>query len=233
VADPRPDVAILCGGLGTRLQSVLSDRPKPMAPVDGKPFLDILIDHALGQGFRRFVLLLGHKAGAVREHYARDARAEFVFSEEPRPLGTAGAVKLAAPLLRGGELLLMNGDSFCALDLNALLAARRGSLGAIAVTPAAGRADAGFVAADADGRIVSFSEKGREGVTGLINAGVYALDREVLDAVPAGEPCSLELTVFPSLLGRGLYAHRVEQPVHDIGTPERLEAFRRSRGRAA
>ncbi len=94
------DVIILCGGLGTRLKSAVPDRPKPMALIGDKPFLEILINWAGAQGFARFILAVGHKAGMVREHFSKRAGREYVFSEEPQPLGTAGALKLCAALRR-------------------------------------------------------------------------------------------------------------------------------------
>jgi NDP-sugar pyrophosphorylase family protein len=227
---PKADVIVLCGGLGTRLNGVLGGTPKPMAPIEGEPFLEILIEHAARQGFRRFILCVGHGAQEIENHFHDGNGRTFLFSREPEPLGTAGALKLCAPLRRSEVSLVMNGDSFCDLDLDGLLErhVRRGGRGAIAVVPSAGRADGGFVEFGADGRISVFKEKISQGAA-HINAGVYALGRRAFEEIPEGRPCSLEREIFPALIAAGLYAFPVEGPLYDIGTPERLELFRRFR----
>lgn len=215
---------ILCGGLGTRLGAVVADRAKPMADVGGRPFLRLLVDWLEGAGFARFVLAVGHRADTVRACFKGP---RFLFSEEASPLGTAGALKRAAPLCRPGTLLVLNGDSYCPLDLVALLAAHRRAkaLATIAVAPAGERRDGGIVEFSADGRVTAFREKAAAtGASPFINAGVYALEPEALAAVPAGRPCSLERELFPALAR--LYAFPVDAPLYDIGTPERLAAFR-------
>jgi len=223
------DVLILCGGLGTRLRSVVGDRAKPMADVGGKPFLEVLVDHFARSGFRRFVLCVGHRADTVRAHFRGSAAREFVFSEEPEPRGTAGAVKLAAKLCRPGTVLAMNGDSLCPLDPLALLDAhaRRGAAATIAAAAAGGRRDAGGVEFDDAGRVTAFREK-EEAAPARVNAGVYALEPAVLASIPEGRAVSLERETFPAWIGRGLCAFPTDRPLYDIGTPERLEAFRRA-----
>ena len=227
---PKADVIVLCGGLGTRLKGVLGATPKPMALIQAKPFLEILIESAARQGFRRFILCVGHGAEEVEKHFHDGGGRTFHFSRESEPLGTAGALKRCEPLRRGEVSLVMNGDSFCDLDLDGLLErhARCGGSGAIAVVPSAGRADGGAVEFGADGRISAFKEKIPQGAA-YINAGIYALGRRAFAEIPAGRPCSLEREIFPALIASGLYAHPVEAPLYDIGTPERLELFRRFR----
>jgi NDP-sugar pyrophosphorylase family protein len=221
------DVVVLCGGLGTRLQGVLGATPKPMAPIAGKPFLEILVDAAARRGFRRFILCVGHGADEIERHFRDGEGRTFLFSREPSALGTAGALKLGEPLLRAGVALVMNGDSFCDLDLGALIEfhARRGGRGALAVAKSEGRTDGGSIEFGSDQRITAFHEK-TPGVSAYINAGVYALSRAAVAGIPGGRPCSLEREVFPALLDAGLYAYPVEAPLYDIGTPERLERFR-------
>ena len=234
------DVVILCGGLGTRLGEAGGGLPKPMVPIQGRPFLDILLERISRQGFRRCILCVGYRAAAVARGLRGTRGLELVFSEEPEPLGTAGALRRAARLVRSADSLVCNGDSYCPLDLVGLLrfSVRSGGAGAIAVVPADGRRDAGRVEFGAGGRITAFREKARTGDAGFISAGVYAFSRAVYGAIPARKPCSLEREVFPALLkGRGLYALVCRAPLSDIGTPARLAAFReafsrRSRGRA-
>jgi NDP-sugar pyrophosphorylase family protein len=222
------DVIVLCGGLGTRLKGVLGDKPKPMASIADKPFLEILIGRASLQGFRRFILCVGHRAEVIESYFHDEDGRTFHFSRETEPLGTAGALKLCEPLRRSEVAVVMNGDSFCDLDLAGLLEAhsRRGGSGVLAVAHSEGRADGGSVEFGPDGRISSFNEKAAAGIA-RINAGVYALGPRAFAAIPAGRPCSLEREIFPALIASGLYAYPTDAPLYDIGTPERLELFRR------
>lgn len=221
------DVVILCGGLGTRLGSALAGLPKPLAPVGDRAFLEILIEQAAAHGLRRFILCVGHKAEAIEERLRGENGREIVFSRELSPLGTAGALKLCEPLRRSRTSLVMNGDSFCDFDPGALLEAhaRGGGPATIAVVPAAGRTDGGFIELSENGEVTRFTEKTE--AAHHINAGVYALDTEVWQEIPTGRPCSLEREIFPSLLGRGLRGWIAPAELFDIGTPERLESFRR------
>lgn len=219
------DVIVLCGGLGTRLGQAAEGLPKPMVPVGGKPFVEILVDWAAGQGFSRFIFSSGFKAEIIRAHFQPRAGREHLFSEEKEPLGTGGALKLAFPLLKSEYALVLNGDSFCDIDIKALIALARKGAAAMALAEAAGRVDGGFAALSPDGRITSFAEKDPKGGP-WINAGVLAVGPAVFQAIPLG-PCSLEKDVLPALLGKGVYGLTTTAPLYDIGTPERLEAFRR------
>lgn len=215
---------ILCGGLGTRLRGAVADRAKPMADIDGRPFLQLLIDALASQGFYRFVLCAGHMADSVRAHF-RDPR-RFAISEEKGPLGTAGALRLALPLFRSRVLLVLNGDSLCPLKARELLRvhAERSAQATIAVAQARGRRDGGAVEFDKGWKVTSFREKAAIGA--WINAGVYALERAVVENVPADVSCSLEREIFPAMIGRGLSVYPCDCALYDIGTPERLEEFR-------
>lgn len=222
------DAVILCGGLGTRLRSVLSDRPKPMADVGGKPFLERLIDWAVGQGVRRFILCVGHQARAIKDHFRGFSAAAIEFSEEAEPLGTGGALKLCEPLCRKDLTLVLNGDSFCPIDLSRLekFHRRHGGAATVAAVPGGERSDGGALSIDARGAITAFQEKAPSQGK-LINAGIYAFDRRIFELIPAGKACSLEREILPGLIGTGLSAYTEDRPLYDIGTPERLELFRR------
>src|SRR5437879_601155 len=106
--------AILAGGLGTRLRSVIADRPKVLAPVGGRPYLTYLLDQLAKAAVREVVLLTGYGAEQVRDALgATYAGMRLVHAAEPAPLGTAGALRHALPHLRSPAVLLMNGDSYC------------------------------------------------------------------------------------------------------------------------
>jgi len=107
------DALIVCGGLGTRLQAVVSDRPKGLATISGRPFLDILVEELLQQGFDRLIFCTGHGSDQVAAHYSGRSGEQFVFSAEDHPLGTGGAVRNALPHVRSDPFAVVNGDSFC------------------------------------------------------------------------------------------------------------------------
>lgn len=217
---------VLCGGLGTRLRSAVPGRQKTMADIDGKPFLEIVLDWAAGHGVRRFVLCTGYKGEQVEEFFrGRRRDLDLVFSPEASPLGTGGAVRNCLPLLGGGRALILNGDSLCPLDLQAFAAFHEKNAGAasLAVVDPGARRDGGFIDVGAEGRVLSFEE--REHRPGrALNAGVYLFEPAALAAIPAG-PNSLEKDVLPALTERGVFASLVPEALYDIGTPERWRAF--------
>jgi D-glycero-alpha-D-manno-heptose 1-phosphate guanylyltransferase len=218
-------VAVLAGGLGTRLRPAFADHPKVLAPVHGRPFLTYLLDHLAGAGAGEVVLRTGHRADEVRAALGGSyAGLRLVYSAEPSPLGTAGALRHALPLLGAETILLLNGDSFCDVDLAAL--ARRHRAGTARLTMALARVpDAsrfGRVERGPGGRVLRFEEKREEKLSGWVNAGVYLLDRALVgEEVPAGRPVSLEREVLPALAARGLVrGFPSPGPLLDIGTPE-------------
>lgn len=218
------DVVILCGGLGTRLQPVLQDRPKPMASINGRPFLDLVIDYVLSHGFRRIVFCTGHHGDWIAQHVSRRTDCEAIISQEETPLGTAGALRACRSKLTTPTTLVLNGDSLCRIDLHAVLTAHqnRQTVATMAVIPSDGRTDAGGVTMDACGRIRTFQEK----QTGsFVNAGIYAVQRQAIDDIPDSAPCSLERDIFPHLTDGRLYGFACDVPLYDIGTPTRLAAF--------
>jgi NDP-sugar pyrophosphorylase family protein len=223
------DVLILCGGLGSRLKSVVADRPKPMALIDDRPFLDILIDQFRRSGFRRFVLCTGHMSEAIESHYTRSTGdIEVVISQELQPLGTAGAVKLAQSHIQSDPFLVTNGDSFCQVDLAAFVQFHRArdAVLSMVVAPSHDPKDYGTVIVDADRRIVGFKEKADTQTSGHVNAGLYLFSRQVLSMIPAGVKASLEYDIFPNLVDQPCYAFMGSSPVLDIGTPQRLAEAR-------
>jgi NDP-sugar pyrophosphorylase family protein len=172
---------ILAGGLGMRLRAVVADRPKPMAEVAGRPFITFLLDHLSRHAFQRAVLCVGHMGDyvpAVLGH--KYGSLELVYSFEPAPLGTGGALQNAAKLIHEHDVLAMNGDSFCDIDLSALDRVHRSCGGAatLAVLWQSDRRRSGAVTVDGSGRVVGFESRPSLPTPGLINAGVYMLRRD-------------------------------------------------------
>ena len=224
---------LLVGGKGTRLQSVVSAKPKPLAPVGGAPFLELLLWQLGAQGMRRVVMCSGHLAEQIEEQFGDGAGwgMEIAYSKETQPLGTAGAVKLAASHLGAhSHLLVMNGDSFLEMDLRRLIAFHRQhqALVTIAARHVPDTARYGTLRVNQVNRIVGFEEKNGAATPGLINGGVYVFHPAVLQEIPEG-PASLEKDVFPRLLEKAIFAVPQEGMFIDIGTPEdyaRAQALR-------
>jgi len=220
------DALILCGGLGTRLREVVTDRPKGLAEIRGRPFLDLLIDELARQGLKRFILCTGYRGEQIAARYARRSDAQFVVSLEDRPLGTAGAIRLALPFAKSDPFLVLNGDSFCQVDYRALHRFHEAKHAAltIVVAPPGSRDDVGTVVLAGDGAIASFNEKARQDKQASINAGIYLMRRNLVEGLTQ-TPLSLEHDVFPQAVrGGGCYGFPVAGPVVDIGTPERYLA---------
>lgn len=213
---------ILAGGLGTRLREVVCDRPKALATVNGRPFLQYLLEQLADNGISRVVLGTGYLGEQIENAFGKRHRGmEILYSREPEPLGTGGALRHALPLLDGEELLVMNGDSFCDFDYHAFRSFHREKRGSmtlcLAQEPEIARY--GAVKVDQGGRITEFAEKGAVSGGGAINAGIYLLRRAVIEGIPAGRAVSLEKEIIPELIGAGLFGFRTRGRFIDIGIP--------------
>ena len=223
--------AILAGGLGTRLRSVVADGPKVLAEVRGRPFLAYLLRQLVATGVRYVVLCTGYLGEQVQATFGDSyGPLRLVYSQESSPLGTAGAIRLALPLFKPGlneanisdSVLVMNGDSFCEANLRAFWAwhCARGADATLLLTHVPDTKRYGRVLVDDDGFVLNFDEKGHKGGPGWINAGIYLLNHRLLLTIPASGAVSLEREMFPDWIGRGLYGYRSQGRFLDIGTPE-------------
>lgn len=216
---------ILVGGLGTRLRAALPDLPKPMAPVQGRPFLEYVLASLKQAGFGEIVFCVGYQAEKIEEHFEGGANfgLRINYSREQELLGTGGALKLAQPLINAKNFLLLNGDCYNEVDFAALLQ-QHDTTPATATLVAAyleDRSRFGSLKIDADHKVLGFEEKGAATGPGFINAGYYIFKRPVLDLIPEGEVCSLERDVFPRLVEQNaMYAFENHGAFIDIGLPE-------------
>jgi NDP-sugar pyrophosphorylase family protein len=217
---------VLCGGLGTRLRTVLSDRPKSMAPVAGVPFLELLLQMLRVEGIQEVVLGTGHMAEQIERHFGngRDLDLSIRYSREDEPMGTGGALKLAEGLL-SDPVVVLNGDSYVEWKLGSLLKLFHGKDAALVMVlqAVADVSRYGSVTIDSDGRVIEFVEKGRRAGAGLINAGVYLLRKEIVAGLPPGKAVSLEKDVLPELISGKVYGLVSGGLFIDIGIPADLE----------
>jgi NDP-sugar pyrophosphorylase family protein len=221
------DVLVLAGGLGTRIRPVLGDVPKLLAMVGGRTYLEHLLDWLVGFGARRVILGLGHLSEAVTEFLQAHPRSDLELSYvvEPRPLGTAGAIRLARRELHSDPVLVINGDSLADVDLCGMVASHQDGRpgGTILCAEVADAGRYGRVVVDRAGSIQGFVEKDPafEGAA-LVNAGIYLLSATLLDQIEAGQAVSLERDVFERLPPGSLRAFTACRDFIDIGTPESL-----------
>jgi D-glycero-alpha-D-manno-heptose 1-phosphate guanylyltransferase len=215
---------LLVGGMGTRLRSVVPSAPKPLATVGSKAFLELLVRQLRDQGIRRLVMCTGYLGDQIENQFGDGGAWDVAiqYSKELKPLGTGGAVKLSQPYLQDvSEFLVMNGDSFVEIDFHQLLDSHREckAFVSMAVRRVANASRYGTVQLEAGRRVTGFMEKTGSERPGMVNAGVYFFDREILQHIPEG-PCSLERDIFPMVLDRGIYAVEQHGMFIDIGTPE-------------
>ena len=217
---------ILVGGQGTRLRPLTSRIPKPIVTLVDRPFISFMLEWLRRHGVDDVVMSCGFLADSVREVLGDGTQLgiRLRFVEEPEPRGTAGALKLAGPMLQE-RFLMLNGDVLTDIDLSAQMEqhARTGARATLALVPVPDPAAYGLVTIREDRSVSDFIEKpSSENLpTNLISAGAYVLEREILELIPPDRNVSIEREVWPRLIGAGLYGYPSESYWLDIGTPER------------
>jgi D-glycero-alpha-D-manno-heptose 1-phosphate guanylyltransferase len=216
------EAIVLAGGLGTRLRGVVSDVPKPMAPVHGRPFLCFLLDRLVEGGFTTAVFAAGYRHQVLQSYFGDDYRGlALAYSVEAEPLGTGGAIRHAWDSIATHDVFVLNGDTYLEVDYRAMLASHANAAAmltlAVCHVPDAGRYGALELAGDS---VSGFSEKGSSG-PGWINGGTYLLGSSLRARFPAKRAFSFE----HELLTREVAALRPQVfrsagPFIDIGTPE-------------
>jgi len=216
-------VLVLAGGMGTRLREIVNDRPKPMALIGGRPFLEYLILQLKGQGFKDIVLCIGYLGEQIRRYFNDGHRwgVRISYSYEKELLGTGGAIKLAEQMVREENFLVMNGDSFLSIDIRELINYHlmRRALATIALVEVENPSRYGVVEISEEGEIKRFIEKGGISTSRLINGGIYVMHREIFAYLIPGK-VSLEKEIFPNLVGKGFFGMPVKGFFIDIGVPE-------------
>ncbi|ELJ8910308.1 NTP transferase domain-containing protein, partial [Campylobacter coli] len=169
---------ILCGGLGTRLKSVIKDIPKPMAPINDKPFLEFIFEHLKKQGIKEVILAVSYKYEVIQEYFKDEFLSiKIKYSIEKEPLGTGGAIKEALKFIKN-EAYVLNGDTFFGIDLSKLKL--NGSKICLALKQMNDFDRYGTVNVDEQCLVISFEEKVFK-KQGLINGGIYLLKKDIFD----------------------------------------------------
>src|SRR5437763_6858183 len=211
-----PKVAILAGGFGTRLGTIAQGLPKPMIPINGRPYLERVIDSFARRGLRDIVLLTGYRAEVIEAHFEDGKKfgINITYSRETEPLGTGGAIREARSLL-GTTFVMTYGDVLRYYDYDRFVTAHDEPCLAVYPRRTVGNADVD------GGRIVRFDKRAPE--LPYIDAGFSLMPASIIDLLPPSGPCSFEESIFPLLASeRRLACEIVDQNFFDIGTPEEL-----------
>lgn len=214
---------VLCGGLGTRLRTVIKDLPKPMAPVGDKPFLQILLEYLKTQDISEVVLAVSYKYEAIRDYFGYDFQGlKLKYSIENQPLGTGGGLKKALNLCDDEEIFVFNGDSYFDIALKSLRL-MGGAKICLALKMMQDFDRYGSVELEGD-LVRSFKEK-EFLQKGLINGGVYLLSRRIFEGFDVGESFSFEDFLQENFKDLGARAVVFESYFKDIGLPRDYEDF--------
>ncbi|MDQ3926941.1 MAG: NDP-sugar synthase [Actinomycetota bacterium] len=218
---------VLVGGQGSRLRPITYDVPKAMVPLRNHPFMSYMIDFLRAGELEGVVLSLGYLPDPIQEYFDGRNLGGFSidYAVEDRALGTAGGIKNAEGYLDGGPLVVVNGDVLSGLKLKDVIAKHQVSdaLATITLTSVEDPTAYGLVEVDHDMLVHRFLEKpaADEVTTNLVNAGIYVLEPEVLEMIPASQEVSIEREVFPHLQAEGrLRAYVSSSYWRDIGTPK-------------
>jgi dTDP-glucose pyrophosphorylase len=214
------DVAILVGGLGTRLRGVVDDVPKPFAPVLGRPFLFYILDMLALRGARSTTLCSGYMAELVHEQTGTEWLGMPIHhSVEIEPLGTAGALARAREFLKSPRILVVNGDTWLEPEFKDFLEASESSDFCIAAAKVPDASRYGTLETAPEGRLLAFREKSHAPSPGLINAGMYLVAQGILAGLPQ-KRTSLETEILPGLAAAGrIHVFKTASPFLDIGIP--------------
>ena len=220
----KVEAIVLAGGFGTRLRSVVSDVPKPMAPINGRPFLELLLDYLASFGFDHVVLSTGYMHEKIESHFGdRYHDIRLSHAVETDPLGTGGGMRNALSLCQEDDIVVLNGDTLFRIDYNGLSAFYHSHPTRLAVVlrQVQDTARYGSVSTDCCDRIARFTEKAAAGGFGTINGGIYMLNRSLLEEYPLGLNFSFEKEILQKrYLQEPFFAYVSGAYFIDIGIPD-------------
>jgi NDP-sugar pyrophosphorylase family protein len=220
-------IAILAGGLGTRLGSLTKDTPKSMVKIRGKPFLEYQLELLKKQNLKEIVLCVGHLKDKIESYFGDGSRfgVRIEYGEEEEPLGTAGALRNAGNLL-GDDFLVLNGDSYLAINYREVIEEYRlgNKLGLMVVYRNNNRYDKSNVMI-ADGLVTSYDRSGRIEGMNYIDYGLSVLNKKALEFVPQGKFLQLDEVYRELVRRRQLTAFETQVRFYEVGSVQGLEDF--------
>lgn len=215
---------ILAGGFGTRLKSVVSDRPKPLAEVNKVPFLDLLLHRlASEKDVFKVILAIGYMREMIAEQYQTHPFSfRLEFSMEEQPMGTGGAIKKALEMTSSSSVLVMNGDSYVEFDFKSFqdFHFQKSADLTLVCRKMDDASRYGILRLNEERRIVAFEEKSEEPREGIINGGVYWMKRSFFEAFSFDQKFSLETEIAAHLFKKKIFGYPCQGLFIDIGTPE-------------
>lgn len=221
------EAIILAGGFGTRLQSVVKDIPKPMAPVINKPYLVYLIRYLKYYGVNHIVLSVGYLSEVIEEYFKKEYLGiKISYSKEKKPLGTGGGIKLALEKCKKKNVVILNGDSFFDVNINELKKFHKKTKATVslAIRKVDNVGRYGEVILNKETEIINFLEKSNKQESGLINGGVYLMKKDALNCFKPDTKFSLEQDYFQKNAGTNkLYAKQFDSYFIDIGIPSEFK----------
>ena len=218
------EAIILAGGLGTRLKEVVNDVPKVMAPVNGRPFLEYVLDYLERNIFNHVVLSVGYKYEVIKKHFGNRYKSiEIDYAIEDEPLGTGGGIKKSFEFIKGFRALVLNGDTMFRIDMNKIFGFHfsKSADFSIVLREVDNVSRYGSVELDENQRVVRFNEKGEQTGKGNINGGIYLINKKFFEKNKFADKFSLEKDCFEKLYKtHPFYGIVCKQYFLDIGIPE-------------
>lgn len=217
------EAIVLAGGFGTRLRSAVSNLPKPMAPVAGRPFLELLLSSLKAKGITRAILSIGYRYEAITSHFDNHALGiDLTYEIESKPLGTGGAIAAALRHVTSDHVFVFNGDTYLELDLNAVAAMWPGDRTPVVVARSVPDTERFGRLEIAHGRVSRFLASGSKGA-GAVNAGCYLIPKNIFDSVPMPQAFSFEQDFLARRPPLSLRMFITSGQFIDIGVPEDLQ----------
>lgn len=216
---------VLAGGFGTRLREVVSEVPKPMAPIGNRPFLDILLSSLSSRGVTTVILSVGYMADVIRNYFGDQKYGmEILYQFENEPLGTGGAIRASLERCSEESVFVLNGDTFLDIDLELVQEFQKQQNAPIMVTKKVAAADRYGTVKVENHRILSFLPRAASGTSKLINAGIYLLPVNILDSYRVGVNFSFENDFLPEVIATDRFlSYQCDGHFIDIGIPEDYE----------
>jgi len=216
------EAIVLAGGLGTRLRSVVSDLPKPMAPIGDKPFLEYILKYLQKNDITKVILSVGYKWETIKEYFGdKFENIELIYSVEDEPLGTGGAIKKAMNEVRDEQVYIINGDTFFDVDLKSLDLKDKSKL-ILSLKHMINFDRYGCVEADDNNFVIAFTKKGYR-VSGNINGGIYLASKDIFNEYDLDEKFSFEEFMQENFKKLQISSAIFDNYFIDIGIPEDYE----------